>query len=488
MSSEFLDQADIEPIPECLLNAMEHEIGAGSHGAVYTLKANDTTALKEYNLESMLTETAVSLVAVLQRTISLDHQNILNCHRIMKGNNCIYVEMDRHKGSLEALIRLYKRKATAVPVSFILHVARCVSSALRHIHSIVCEDPTNNTKSSLVHGNLTPANILLDKPERGIVVSDMRLFMKFAGKEAMPLSPYSPPEVRSGEDPTPKSDMWSLGVILYRLTTTGRLNASSSLDSLELSKVDNSVLRGLIERLLIPDPERRISSEEMSSLLSSSEGNVATSTALEVMFLRDELQLLTKKLNMKPQTSHFEELMTFISFPNDSSGSISQCHAEVDFTIPSGKVNQEEHQGGVDGAKTQLNASMKRHEATIADTEESKDFHAPYINQDLTALQNALEQQQVENANLHREVSALRSQEVENRKVILGLKERLHTQDMRMSTLEARLQQLEQEKTTKPSAIPVSYLNGIIPKQGYLGGNAPSYATQRANPPPDSKN
>lgn len=79
----------------------------------------------------------------------------------------------------------------------------------------------NNLLSRRVHGNIKPANILIDKHGK-IKLSDFWLKRDLRGHSLLSTDTsgthrYYSPEVINNEDQSEKSDVWSLGVVLLEL-------------------------------------------------------------------------------------------------------------------------------------------------------------------------------------------------------------------------------------------------------------------------------
>ena len=80
------------------------------------------------------------------------------------------------------------------------------------------------------------------------------------------------PEILKGEEYNNKCDLWSLGIIIYQLYTKNIpyngefdniiLNQIEDLGLSILDKIKNEKLKDLLSKLLVEDPEKRISWEE----------------------------------------------------------------------------------------------------------------------------------------------------------------------------------------------------------------------------------
>ena len=135
----------------------------------------------------------------------------------------------------------------------------------------------NNKK--IIHGNIKPSNILINVNENNKIVIKLSYFdsIKFSNKiddsidllEKICLT--TPPEILKGELFNKKSDIWSLGIIIYymlykRYPFNGEydynlLSNIISNQNIELNS-ENEELNNLFKRMLKVDVNKRISFEE----------------------------------------------------------------------------------------------------------------------------------------------------------------------------------------------------------------------------------
>ncbi|MFP4344663.1 MAG: protein kinase domain-containing protein [Anaerolineales bacterium] len=144
----------------------------------------------------------------------LEHPNIVHIYDVGLDDHQPYFVMEMVKGDdLKALIR----RRAPLPIEESLDLARRICAGVGHAH-----------RAGLVHCDLKPHNILLT-PEGEVKVADFGIARAFQEEpsekevEAEPViwgSPhYISPEQAAGERPTPASDVYSIGVILYELLT-----------------------------------------------------------------------------------------------------------------------------------------------------------------------------------------------------------------------------------------------------------------------------
>jgi class 3 adenylate cyclase/tRNA A-37 threonylcarbamoyl transferase component Bud32/tetratricopeptide (TPR) repeat protein len=191
-------------------------LGGGGMGVVY--KARDEkldrfVALKFLSAHLLGNETARKRFVTEARAASaLDHPNIATVHAIEEtAEGDVFIVMAYYEGQTLA----HRMAAGALPPSLALDVAIQAGEGLARAH-----------ERGIVHRDVKPANLILSSG--GLVkvldfglakVSDLRL--TDAGT-ALGTPVYMSPEQTRGEAVDPRTDVWSLGVVLYEMLS-GRL-------------------------------------------------------------------------------------------------------------------------------------------------------------------------------------------------------------------------------------------------------------------------
>jgi eukaryotic-like serine/threonine-protein kinase len=175
---------------------------------------------------------------------------------------------------LRAVVRrMPERGFRAFPLDAAIAIAREVAAGLAYLHRV--EIP-GLAPAGVVHGDLSPANVVVT--HRGAVkVVDLGLARAIGeidaaerGRVAEGSVSYMSPEQAAGERLDPRSDLFSLGIVLYELTTGKRLyRGSTDHETLRLIQ-DRDVpapsavcpgyppaLEGLVLRMLARAPDRR---------------------------------------------------------------------------------------------------------------------------------------------------------------------------------------------------------------------------------------
>ncbi len=192
------------------------EIGRGSMGVVY--KGFDpvigrTVAIKTMLTQGLTTTEFEDFKARFQREAQaagiLTHPNIVTVYDFGEDNGVLYLAMEFLVGrSIQDLVE----EQNVLPVDTIIPMYEQVCSALDHAHS-----------HNIIHRDVKPANIMV--LESGLVkVTDfgiakvMSMGMTQAGQILGTPNYMSPEQVR-GRQIDGRSDIFSLGVILYELVT-----------------------------------------------------------------------------------------------------------------------------------------------------------------------------------------------------------------------------------------------------------------------------
>lgn len=195
---------------------------------------------------------------------SLNHPNIAAVHHAFwKGEDLVMVMELVEGDTLRSML-----KAGRIPLQSALNYASQMLDALEYAH-----------RHSVVHGDVTPANILI-APGGGVKLTDFGLakapsdlHLTDTGTVMGSLYYMSPEQVRGVATLDARTDIYSLGVVLYEMATGGRPFEADSPFSLMQAhvqqvpapprQVDPSLPCELDEILLAAlakEPERRFSS------------------------------------------------------------------------------------------------------------------------------------------------------------------------------------------------------------------------------------
>jgi serine/threonine protein kinase/Flp pilus assembly protein TadD len=280
------------------------ELGRGGMGVVYEaedLKLKRTVALKFLPPELTADpEARERFIHEAQAASSLDHPNICTVHEIDEAEEGgMYIAMACYKGeSLKERINRGPLRATEV-IDLALQVAEGLAKA---------------QEQGIVHRDIKPGNIIITSD--GIIkILDFGL-AKLAGDVRLTLPgttmgtvAYMSPEQARGESVDQRTDIWSLGVVLYEMVT-GELPFGRDKEQAVIYAILNeqprpvkdlrpgfpAELEQVIRRALDKDPNKRfVSAQEMADALRNLKMRMATSlypTARKLSFRRPRARLM----------------------------------------------------------------------------------------------------------------------------------------------------------------------------------------------------
>ena len=280
------------------------ELGRGGMGVVY--RAEDPNLKRQVALKVMLPEVAADPRAVArfrreaEAQARVEHEHVAVIHHVGEVNGVPFLAMPLLKGqTLAAALKANARP----PLAEAVRIAREVAEGLAAAHA-----------AGLVHRDIKPANVWLDGPKRRVRILDFGLARAADPGTAPAPQPdgepltasgaivgtpaYMSPEQALGRPIDARSDLFSLGVLLYQMATgerpfTGQssyavLAAVLEHDPLPPHAVEPGVpgeLSALVVRLLAKDPAARpASATEVARELEAIEGGITLPAVRAVPF------------------------------------------------------------------------------------------------------------------------------------------------------------------------------------------------------------
>jgi len=245
-------------------------IGTGSYGTCKKIQRKSDKKVrvwKELDYGTMSDSEKQLLVSEVNLLRELKHDNIVRYHdRIIdKDTTKIYIIMEYCEGGdLAQLVNKHKKERKFIEETFVWKVLHQLSSALQECHSC--------TKASTVlHRDLKPANVFLDVNNNcklgdfglaRVLHHDTSFAKTFVGTPY-----YMSPELVNRSSYNEKSDIWSLGCLIYELCSLVPpfLAANQRLLAMKIQEghfkpIPNHFskdLQKIIERMLIVTEDRR---------------------------------------------------------------------------------------------------------------------------------------------------------------------------------------------------------------------------------------
>jgi serine/threonine protein kinase len=192
------------------------KIGAGGMGEVYLAedsKLGRQVALKFLSFQALDTsEAKTRFVNEARSAAALDHENICSIYEIDESDDRMFIAMAYIEG------QSIKDKIQSGPMRLqeVVNLGIDISRGLQEAH-----------EKGIIHRDIKSANVMVNRKGQG-KITDFGLAKLVGGSQltktgtSMGTAAYMSPEQVRGESVDHRSDIWSLGVILYEMVT-GRL-------------------------------------------------------------------------------------------------------------------------------------------------------------------------------------------------------------------------------------------------------------------------
>ncbi len=264
------------------------ELGRGGMGKVYRAedkKINEEVALKLIRPEIASDKTTLQRFSnELKLARKISHRNVCRMYELMEDRGIHFITMEFVPGQdLKGLLRQTGplKAARSVPI------ARQICEGLAEAHRL-----------GVVHRDLKPGNIMIDHDDNAKIMDfgiARSVYAKGVTAEGLVIGTpeYMSPEQLEGKEPDPRSDIYSLGVILYEMVT-GRVpfGGDSALSIALQHKTEFPLspqefapdlppdLSAVVLRCLAKDREERYqSAEELLRTLDDVQGGVGIAPA-----------------------------------------------------------------------------------------------------------------------------------------------------------------------------------------------------------------
>ncbi|HYW91587.1 MAG TPA: protein kinase [Gammaproteobacteria bacterium] len=208
--------ADGEVLTHLGRYALKRYLGRGAMGAVYLgedprihrVVALKTMALNEKFAEDEVDEARQRFFREAEVAGRLSHPSIVTIYDAGEDQELAYIAMEYLEGTD---LRPYTRKGSLLAVNRVMEIIAQVAEGLDYAH-----------RHGVVHRDVKASNVILDPNTRRAKVGDFGIARIVSSRRTrtgavMGTPPYMSPEQLAGERVDGRSDVFSLGVLLYEL-------------------------------------------------------------------------------------------------------------------------------------------------------------------------------------------------------------------------------------------------------------------------------
>jgi TolB-like protein/Tfp pilus assembly protein PilF len=186
------------------------EIGRGGFGVVYEARDTSLGRLVAFKLVRgglRMELRRDRLLREAEAAARLSHPNVVTLHDLGSSEHGPYLVLELLQG--ETLAARLRREP--IPIAEALTIAVDIATGLAHAHA-----------AGVIHGDVTPGNVFLCSDGR-VKLLDLGLAQVFGSSEsAGGTRGYMAPELRTGAPGSERSDVFALGVVLFKMVT-GRM-------------------------------------------------------------------------------------------------------------------------------------------------------------------------------------------------------------------------------------------------------------------------
>lgn len=164
--------------------------------------------------------------------VNLNHGNVVSIYDFGVERSQFYLVMEYVEGrNLRQVLNELKKSNTTFVVEQIVYMMKEVAAGLDHAHR--CIDGTTGKPLNIVHRDMSPQNIMISFEgevkiiDFGIAKAETQMEATKAGTLKGKYG-YMSPEQADGQGIDPRTDIFSLGIVLWELLANDRLFTSNS--------------------------------------------------------------------------------------------------------------------------------------------------------------------------------------------------------------------------------------------------------------------
>ncbi|MBN2802819.1 MAG: serine/threonine protein kinase [Deltaproteobacteria bacterium] len=216
---------------------------------------------------------------------NLSSKNVVETYELGKIDNQYYISMEYIEGvDLNKLLYILTKKQTPLPLEFILFIIIETLKGLDYAHRFASE---NGTPLNIIHRDVSPTNVLISS-QGAVKLCDFGIarasFKEFSPKDHSPKDhslddshikgkiSYMSPEHAQGQDIDRRSDLFSVGILLWELLNGRRLYKTKDHDETFKKVIEADIppladrgfpefemLDAILRKALAKEPDRRFS-------------------------------------------------------------------------------------------------------------------------------------------------------------------------------------------------------------------------------------
>jgi serine/threonine-protein kinase len=164
--------------------------------------------------------------------VNLNHGNVVSIYDFGVERNQFFLVMEFVEGrNLRQILNELKKTTTSFTIEQIIYMMKEVAAGMDHAHR--CIDGTTGRPLNIVHRDMSPQNIMVSFEgevkiiDFGIAKAESQLEATKAGTLKGKYG-YMSPEQADGQNIDPRTDIFSMGIVLWELLANDRLFTSNS--------------------------------------------------------------------------------------------------------------------------------------------------------------------------------------------------------------------------------------------------------------------
>ena len=244
------------------------KLGKGGFGTVYLVvnkKDNKSYAMKEFSIENETKEKIDFIEKEAEILSKFESRYIVKYYNCERVNNKFYILMEYCDGiNLKEFIEEYRAKNELIHQNFLNKIIKQICLGIKVIHS-----------KNIIHRDLKPENIFMNS-KKEIKIGDFGISKQLDSYKKYTMTvnkagtqDYTSPEIIRKGIYNYKTDIYSLGCIIYELFTLRNYYLDKLSD--EIKNINETIYdhrwQNIIKSSLIPDYNKRLNINQIYELI-----------------------------------------------------------------------------------------------------------------------------------------------------------------------------------------------------------------------------